>query len=96
MAIRMTPEGLRSLANSVTSIRDDILCRVNDMDTKINNETAEWDGASKDQYFTDYEEVLPYLRDKFPQVIEDLATRLIFAADTLEQADHDIAQKLQG
>lgn len=95
MAIRMTPAELRDLASAVSGIRDDILNRVNDMDNKIKTVTESWDGESKTAYFSDYEEVLPVLKDTFPQVVEDLATRLTFAADKLEQADQDIASALK-
>jgi WXG100 family type VII secretion target len=96
MAIRMTPSELRDLASNVTSIRDEILNQVNNMDNKIKTVTEAWDGESKTAYFSEYEEILPALQNTFPQVIEDLATRLTFAADKLEQADQDIATVLKG
>lgn len=92
----MTPSELRDLASTVTGIRDEILSQVTTMDSRITSDTAEWDGESKTQYFADYDELIPTLRDKFPQVIEDLATKLTFAADKLEEADQDIASALKG
>lgn len=91
MAIKMTPSELRDLASAVTGIRDDIVELVETMDGKIEAETAEWDGESKTQYFADYDAILPTLKETFPQVIEDLATKLTFAANKLEEADQDIA-----
>lgn len=96
MAIKMTPSELRDLASTVTGIRDEIENQVSNMDSRINSDTAEWDGESKSQYFADYDALIPTLRDTFPQVIEDLATKLTFAADKLEEADQDIASAIKG
>lgn len=95
MAIKMTPSELRDLATTVTGIRDEIVSQINTMNSKINADTSEWDGESKDQYFADYDALLPTLQDTFPQVIEDLATKLKFAADKLEEADQDIASAIK-
>lgn len=95
MAIKMTPSELRDLASTVTGIRDEIENLVNNMNGRINADTADWDGESKTQYFSDYEALLPTLQETFPQVIEDLATKLTFAADKLEEADQDIASAIR-
>lgn len=95
MAIKMTPGELRDLASTVTGIRDEIENQVTNMNSRINSDTAEWDGESKTQYFSDYEALLPTLQDTFPQVIEDLATKLTFAADKLEEADQEIASAIK-
>lgn len=95
MAIRMTPSELRDLATAVKGIRDEIVDRVTTMDTRINNDTADWDGESKTQYFSDYDALLPTLQETFPTVIENLAKKLIFAADKLEEADRDIASAIR-
>lgn len=92
----MTPSELRDLASTVTGIRDEIVTQVTTLNSRIEADTAEWDGESKSQYFTDYETLLPTLQETFPQVIEDLATKLTFAADKLEEADQDIATALKG
>lgn len=95
MAIKMTPSELRDLATAVTGIRDEIVDKVSTMNSRINNDTAEWDGESKSQYFYDYEALLPTLQDTFPSVIENLAQKLTFAADKLEEADKDIASAIK-
>ena len=95
MAIKMTPSELRDLATTVTGIRDEIVSQVNTMNSKINADTSEWDGESKDQYFADYDAILSTLQDTFPQVIEDLATKLKFATDKLEEADQDITSVIK-
>lgn len=87
----MTPSELRDLASAVTAIRDEIVEAVGNMNTRIETDTAEWDGASKEQYFTDYNAILPTLTETFPAVIEELSAKLKFAADKLEEADADIA-----
>lgn len=96
MAIKMTPNELRALSETVTEIRNSILDQVDNMNSKISAETAEWDGQSKEQYFSDYEAILPTLQKTFPEVIEDLSKKLKFAADKLEEADQDIASAIKG
>lgn len=91
MAIKMSPEDLRTLATGITSTKEQIQCLVGDMDGKISTETQDWDGASKNQFFSDYLDILPQIKDRFPEILEILASRLMFAADTLEQSDADIA-----
>ncbi len=91
MAIKMTPSELRDLAGTITSIRDEIADLVTRMDNRINEDTANWDGNSRTQYFSDYEEIIPTLTETFPSVIEGLASSLNFAADTMENADNEIA-----
>lgn len=39
--------------------------------------------------------MLSTLQDTFPQVIEDLATKLKFATDKLEEADQDITSVIK-
>lgn len=95
MAIKMTPSELRDLATTISGIRDDIMTQVGTMDKRIEADTQDWDGASKEQYFTGYMEILPVLTETFPAVIQDLEEKLKFAADTLEQADQDIASALK-
>ena len=95
MAIKMTPSELRELASTVSSIRDEIENLVTNMNSKINADTEQWDGESKSQYFSDYESILPTLQEKFPQVIEDLSTKLTFAANKLEESDQDIASSIK-
>lgn len=92
MAIKMSPEELRELATSITSTKEQIQELVGTMDSNIDSQTQEWDGSSKTQFFADYEEILPKIRDDFPLILETLASRLTFAADTLEQTDADIAE----
>lgn len=95
MAIKMTPSELRDLATAVTGIRDEIVDKVSTMNRRINDDTREWDGESKSQYFYDYDALLPTLQETFPDVIESLAQKLNYAADTLEDADKQIASAIK-
>lgn len=95
MAIKMTPSELINLASIVTGIRNEIVDKVADMNKRITEDTAEWDGESKNQYFADYEALLPTLQETFPEVIEELASKLNFAAEKLEEADSEIASAIK-
>ena len=95
MAIKMTPSEIRDLAATISGIRDDIVTQVGTMNTRIEADTQDWDGASKEQYFAGYLDILPTLTETFPAVIQDLEEKLKFAANTLEQADQDIASALK-
>lgn len=95
MAIRMTPSELRDLATAVSGIGEEISSQVETMNSRIEADTAEWDGESKSQYFTDYDEIIPVLQKDFPAVIANLAEKLNFAANKLEEADQDIAAAIR-
>ena len=95
MAIRMTPSELMDLANTLTNIRNDIADLVKTMNERVDIDTRDWDGESKTRYFTDYDAILPTLQKTFPDVIEDLAKKLTFAASKLDEADRDIASAIR-
>ena len=95
MNIKVTPEELRALAQTLTSTREELLNLINNMDSQIQNVSAEWSGMSSSMYMQNYNELLPKLKDEFPQVIEALSTRLNYVADTIEQADADAASAIK-
>ncbi len=93
--IKVTPEELRATANYLASAREELLNLVNNMDSQIRQVTEGWEGISSSQYVHNYDELLPKLKDEFPQVIEALSTRLNYVADTIEQADADAASAIK-
>lgn len=93
--IKVTPGELRALAQTLTSTREEVLSLITNMDSQIQQVTAGWEGFSSSQYLQNYDELLPKLKDDFPQVIEALSTRLNYVADTIEQADADAASAIK-
>lgn len=96
MAIRMEPAEMRSLADYLKTTAGEITECINSMNSRIDTDTQQWDGASKQSYFEGYYEILPTLRDKFPEVIESLAQQLTYAADETERTDEAIAAGFRG
>ncbi len=101
MAIRLNPEQMVSLAEYIRAKRDEIVGLVNEMDSHIDSETADWEGQARDAYLETYKEILPVLNSEesessFPVVIEAMAQRLQAAAMTIEEADRSAGDALRG
>lgn len=94
--IRMTPEELRAAATTLEEKRDEIVEAVELIRSKVEDTTSEWSGEAQRAFVDNFEEMLPVLREQFPEVITGLASQLNGAADALEQADSEIASALRG
>jgi WXG100 family type VII secretion target len=94
--IRMTPEELRDAASTLLSKREEILSAVGVIETTINNTTSNWEGAAQSSFVQSFEEMLPTLKETFPEIIEGIESQLKGAADALEQADQEIANAFKG
>lgn len=89
--IRITPDELRSAASTLGSKREEILAAVNVIQSTINTTTDNWEGAAQSSFVQSFEEMLPTLKETFPEIIEGIEAQLKGAADALEQADQEIA-----
>ena len=88
MTIKMTPQELRDAASYINKKRTAILSEVKQLESKINQVTSGWEGASQSQ-FTDT--FAPMLKKDFPSVIEGIEGQLKGAADAIESADKQVA-----
>jgi len=89
--IKMTPQDLRDSATFLESKNTAIATEVTALQKKINEVTADWEGASKGKFVTSFEQILPVMNKQLPEIIAGIEKQLNGAADTIEKADADIA-----
>lgn len=94
--IRMTPQELRDAAGTLKDKREIILEAVGVIESTVNSTTANWEGAAQSQFVQNFEEMLPMLKESFPDIIEGIESMMTGAADTIEQADEEIAKAFAG
>lgn len=94
--IRMTPEELRESASFLGGKRGEIVAAVEEIKSRVDATTAEWEGAAQSSFITSFEEMLPLLTKQFPDTIEGIESMLTGAAEALEQADSQIASAFSG
>ena len=95
--IRITPEELRDAADSLAQRLEAINAEVSSLHDKIQEVAGNWEGAAQSSFIDTFEnDMYPILRDTLPQVVEGIAGQLDGAADTIEQADEEIAKAFRG
>ncbi len=95
-SIKITPEELREAATTLEGKRDEIIAAVGVIESKVTQTTSEWSGAAQSSFVASFEEMLPTLKDTFPEVISGIAAQLKGAADALESADQEVAKAFRG
>lgn len=93
--IKMSPQELRDAATFLDTKRGEILSAVNEIKTKVDNTTAGWSGASQSSFIASFEDMLPVLKEQFPQVLEGISKQLSGAAEAIESADQEVAKAFQ-
>ena len=91
-SIKMTPAELRETSAFLETKREEIVSAVESIKVRVDSTTAEWEGAAQSSFIESFNQMLPTLTQSFPQTIEGIEQMLKGAADTLEQADSDVAQ----
>ena len=66
------------------------------IESTVNNTTANWEGAAQSQFVQNFDEMLPMLKESFPDIIEGIESMMKGAADTIERADEEIANAYKG
>lgn len=89
--IRITPEELRESATFLGQKEESIGNEVQALKQRINNTTANWEGAAQNSFVQTFEQLLPVLEQQLPQTIEGIIAMLNGAANTLEEADQQIS-----
>lgn len=92
LTIKMTPQELRDAADYIGLRREAILQEVADLQAKIDEVTANWEGAAQSQFVSTFTDTFaPMLKNDFPSVIEGIEGQLDGAADAVESADQQVA-----
>ena len=92
--IRLETNKLREASHFLTARLDSINSEVQQLKSKIDEVTSEWEGAAQSAFVLSFEEQMyPILRDTLPEVVEGICTELESASDTLEDVDMQIAKQ---
>jgi WXG100 family type VII secretion target len=95
--IKMTPQELNDGANYLRDRLSNISEEVNSLNSKVQEVTGCWEGASQEAFSGRFnEDLYPILRDTVPQVIEAMATKLDAAANTIRDTDSELASAFRG
>lgn len=95
--IRITPEELREASTFLGARLETINSEVSQLKSKIDEITTNWEGAAQSSFVETFiNDMYPIMSDTLPQVIEGVMAQLTSAADTLEQADSELANAFRG
>lgn len=95
--IKMTPEDLREASTFLGARLESINSEVSQLKEKIDEITSNWEGAAQSSFLETFtNDMYPVMSDTLPQVIEGIMAQLSGAADTLEQADAELANAFKG
>ena len=85
--IRITPEELRALANTLNGNARDVRNLASTIKNNVEGRTAGWEGKSKTRYINDFTQLYPTLSQKLPALLEALAKDLNQTAQNFEDVD---------
>lgn len=95
--IKITPQELRDASTFLGQKKEAIASEVSGLKGKIDEVSANWEGAAQSSFISTFEsDMYPILHDTLPEVIQGIMEQLKAAADTLEEADAQIAAALRG
>ncbi|NLM59627.1 MAG: WXG100 family type VII secretion target [Clostridium sp.] len=94
--IKITPEELRDAAQLINGKADEIEQNINAVNEKVQYVVENWEGAAKDSFFEAFESLKNELLTQLDEILKGIASQLQAAADTMEQADQDVANAFRG
>ena len=90
--IKVTPEELRNAANTLQTENELIADAVQAIKDRIDTVTGDWEGEAQRAFLEIFEgDLYPILHEQLPQVLECIAVHLATTADTIEDADKELA-----
>lgn len=93
--IKITPEELRTAANTLNNEQSVILDHFNTMKTTVDNLDANWDGAAQTQYFETFNNIYSQFTQQIQEVVDGLEKMLTGAAEAFESADDQVAAAMK-
>jgi WXG100 family type VII secretion target len=93
--IRITPEELRDASTFISGKGQEVAQDIESLKAKVNEVTNTWEGAAQSSFISSFLS-LEDLFKQFPEIIEGISSQLKAAADTIEQADAEIAKAFSG
>ena len=96
LTIKMTPQELRDAVVVIGQKRDAIVAAVEELKSKVNEVTSNWEGAAQSQFVDTFTTTfLPMLEKDFPEIIAGINEQLSAAAQSIEEADAQIASSFK-
>ncbi len=89
--IKITPEELRDAATSIKTKAGEIEQNINEVNEKVQFVVDNWEGAARDSFFEAFESLKGDLLTQLDEILEGIASQLEAAANTIEQADQEVA-----
>lgn len=87
MAIKMSPDELESLAGSLSTQASESETLASTVESLINTAVSNWEGAARDRYLNDFEEIKPVLQQKLPDTLRTLSENMKTMASEFRDLD---------
>lgn len=94
--IRITPQELRDGATTLTNQKEQCMEILSSMKSKVDEVAGNWEGAAQNAFIAQFEELYKNISEALPNTVEGITEMLKSAAQTLEDADSQIASALKG
>lgn len=91
MAIKLTPEELRTIASALVQNAQTSSMLADTIKNNVDEALGGWEGEAKAKYGEVFMEIYPTLKTQLPQLITDLANNLKHNADVFEETDRRLA-----
>jgi WXG100 family type VII secretion target len=96
-AIRITPFELRDASEFLGQRLEAIANEANSLKAKLDDIGEGWEGEARATFFEIFNnEMWPVLNNKLPELIQGIISQLNGTAETMEEADAQIAGSLRG
>lgn len=91
--IAITPQELHNAASQFTQKADEIRDIIAFLRQQLSTLDGSWEGAAKNQYFANFEE-LGKMLDQIPEGTDGIASTLTAIANSITEMDETMASKL--
>jgi len=87
MAIKMSPDELRSYAQKLLNNCTEAQALAKRIDSNIKAVASNWEGQAQQRYVSDFEKVKPTLEKTIPEQLTTMAQNLKSMADKFQEVD---------
>lgn len=87
MAIKMSPDELRSYAQKLLRNSQEAIALAKTIDSNIKAAAANWEGKAQERYVKDFEQIKPTLDKTIPEQLQIMADNLKTMANEVEALD---------
>ncbi len=88
--IRVSPERLRSVANTLEAQRQEIDSAFQRSRSEVDGLRGEWTGMAQVDYAQDFDQVVPSTQQQINELFENLITDMKRIADEFERVDQEV------